>query len=110
MADAGRRQQSVVAMARRRPRLARRPDETRPIVPRTDIGSLSPVRPSSAAGLGRPLTPGEIRVWRGLSGAQSASGQEPDVAELARQRHEAASSAIIRRMRQSWADKETGDA
>ena len=77
---------------------------------RTDIGSLSPVRPSSGADLGRPLTEGELAVWRGLSGAQSAAGQEPDLAELARRRHEAASSAILRRMRQSWADRETGDA
>jgi hypothetical protein len=77
---------------------------------RTDIGSLSPVPPSTAAGLGRPLTDGELEVWRSLSGAMSAGGQEPDLAELARQRHEAASSAIMRRMCQSWADRETGDA
>ena len=68
------------------------------------------MRSSAGEGLGRPLTPGELEVWRGLSGAQSAAGQEPDMAELARQRHEAASSAILRRMRQSWADRETGDA
>jgi hypothetical protein len=64
------------------------------------------VRSSSSEGLGRPLTPGEIEVWRGLSGAQSAAGQEPDLAELARQRHEAASSAILRRMRKSWSERE----
>ena len=90
--------------------LAWRGDTSRPIVARTDIGSLSPVRPSSGADLGRPLTEGELAVWRGLSGAQSAAGQESDLAELARRRHEAASSAILRRMRQSWADRETGDA
>ena len=73
---------------------------------RSDIGSLSPVRPSSAAGLGRPLTDAELAVWRGLSGAQSAAGQEPDLAELAKRRHEAASSAILRRMKKSWADRE----
>ena len=99
----------MVTMAKRRlpyGTLAWRGDASRQIVPRTDIGSLSPVRPSSVAGLGRPLTPGEIEVWRGLSGARSASGQEPDLGELARQRHEAASSAILRRMRKSWADRE----
>jgi hypothetical protein len=90
--------------------LAWKGDTSRPIVSRTDIGSRSPVRAADAGGLGRTLTPGELEVWRGLSGAQSAAGQEPDMAELARQRHEAASSAILRRMRQSWADRETGDA
>jgi|SRR6516225_9784540 hypothetical protein len=106
-------------MARRRKygELAWRGDASRQIVPRSDIGTCSPnlgsklgLRPALGEGLGRPLTPGEIEVWRGLSGAQSAAGQEPDLAELARQRHEAASSAILRRMRQSWADRETGDA
>ena len=99
-------------MARRRlpyGALAWRGDASRQAAPRTDIGSRSPVRASSAAGLGRPLTPGEIEVWRGLSGAQSAAGQEPDLAELARQRHEAASSAILRRMRQSWDERELGE-
>jgi hypothetical protein len=86
--------------------LAWRGDTSRPIVARTDIGSLSPVRSSSAAGLGRPLTDGELEVWRGLSGAMSAGGQESDPAELARRRHEAASSAILRRMRQSWSERE----
>jgi len=90
--------------------LAWKGDGSRPVVLRSDIGSRSPVRSSAGEGLGRPLTPGELEVWRGLSGAQSAAGQEPDAAELARQRHEAASSAILRRMRQSWADRETGDA
>ena len=107
----GRRREAVVAMARRRyGQFAWKGDESRPIVPRSDIGSQGRVRPSSAAGLGRPLSDGELVVWRSLSGTQSASGQEADPAELARQRHEAASSAILRRMRQSWADRETGDA
>ena len=98
-------------MARRRKygELAWRGDASRQIVPRSDIGSLSPVRSSSAAGLGRLLTDAELEVWRSLSGAQSASGQEPDPAELARQRHEAASSAALRRMRKSWADRELGE-
>ena len=98
-------------MARRRKygELAWRGDPSRQIVPRSDIGSRG-LRPSSAAGLGRPLTDGELDVWRGLSGAISAGGQESDPAELARRRHEAASSAIMRRMRQNWADRETGDA
>ena len=90
---------------RRYGELAWRRDEARPVVPRTDIGTRGP-RPVAGEGLGRPLTPGELEVWRGLSGAQSASGQEPDMAELARQRHEAASSAIYRRLRQSWAERE----
>jgi hypothetical protein len=97
-------------MARRRKygELAWRGDASRQIAPRTDIGSRG-LRPAVGQGLGRPLTPGELEVWRGLSGAQSAAGQEPDMAELARQRHDAASSAILRRMRQSWADRETGE-
>ena len=89
--------------------LAWRGDTSRQHVPRSDIGSRG-LRPALGEGLGRPLTAEEIEIWRGLSGAQSAGGQEPDLAELARQRHEAASSAILRRMRQSWADRETGDA
>ena len=97
-------------MARRRKygELAWRGDASRQIVPRSDIGSRG-LRPSSAAGLGRPLTDGELAVWRGLSGAQSAAGQEPDLAELARQRHEAASSAALRRMKMRWEDREVGD-
>jgi hypothetical protein len=108
----GGRQEPVVTMARRRKygELAWKGDTSRQIVPRTDIGSQGRLGPSSAAGLGRPLTDAELEVWRSSSGAQSAGGQEPDPAELARQRHEAASSAIMRRMRQPWADRETGDA
>ena len=96
------------AMARRRKygEFAWKGDGARPIVLRTDIGRRSPVGSAVGEGLGRPLTPGELEVWRGLSGAQSASGQEPDMAELARQRHEAASSAIYRRLRQGWAERE----
>ena len=95
-------------MARRRKygELAWKGDVPRHPAARSDIGSRSPVRPSSAAGLGRPLTDAELAVWRGLSGAQSAAGQEPDLAELAKRRHEAASSAILRRMKKSWADRE----
>jgi hypothetical protein len=89
--------------------LAWRGDASRPIVPRTDIGSRSPVRPSSAAGLGQPLTPGELEVWRGLSGVWSSAGQEADLAELARQRERAATSAALRRMRQKWDEREIGE-
>jgi hypothetical protein len=90
--------------------LAWRADASRQAVPRTDIGSRSPVRGAAAGvGLGRPLTPGEIEVWRGLSGAMSADGQEPDLAELARQRQEAASSAILRRLRQRWDEREISE-
>ena len=97
-------------MARRRKygELAWRGDTSRQHVPRSDIGSRG-LRPAAGVGLGRPLTPGEIEVWRGLSGAQSATGQEPDLAELARRRHEAASSAILRRMRKSWDEREIGE-
>ena len=96
-------------MARRRyGQFAWKGDEFRPIVPRSDIGSRG-LRPALEEGLGRPLTEGELAVWRGLSGAQSAAGQEPDLAELARQRHEAASSAALRRMKMRWEDREVGD-